>query len=187
MREPFTHETSSSRSRLIDHHQEGSRKDWQEWEQAINTEYRGLKDSNTLAIVKTPKGARILGTLKLWEYKEDNGRLVKCKVRMVVRGDQQVKGESFNSFNLYAPVLKAQEGLLILAITTAEGCRVYKTEDTSKAFLYGSMGAHNSQYQAQGRISEEELQGFQHHWRRPHEDVLGYGGRTGQQDYQARS
>ncbi len=64
-----------------------SRKDRQEWEEALNKEYRGFKDSNALAVVKLPKGARILGTLTRWDYKEDNGRLVKYKVCMVVRGD----------------------------------------------------------------------------------------------------
>ncbi len=49
-----------------------SRKELQEWEEALNKEYRDFKDRNTLAIVKPPKGARILGTLAWWEYKEDN-------------------------------------------------------------------------------------------------------------------
>ena len=80
-----------------------SRKDRQEWAEALNKEYRGFKDSNALAIVKPPKEARILGTLTRWEYKEDNGTLVKYKVRMVVRGDQQVEGESFTASDLNAP------------------------------------------------------------------------------------
>ena len=58
---------------------------------------------------------------------------------MVIRGDQQVEGESFTASDFYAPVLKAQEAWLILAIAAAEGCLVYKT-DTSQAFLYSSMG-----------------------------------------------
>jgi hypothetical protein len=246
-----------------------SLKDRQEWAEALNKEYRGFKDSNALAIVKPPKVARILGTLTRWEYEKDNGRLLKYKVCMVVRGDQQVEGESFTSSYLYAPVLKAPEARLLLAIAAAEGCSVYKT-DTSQAFLYSSMGddvvyieasdwpdmgtlahirkatafnssralwnptgspqmthsylgldgkerlprsqqredylheaqgcafyypqpvcgrhdARNNQYQAPGRVSEEVFKGFQHHWRRPHEDALGYGGRTGQQDDQAPS
>jgi hypothetical protein len=60
-----------------------SRKDLQEWAGALKKEARGFKDSTSLAIVRPPKGARILGMLTQWEYKEDNGRLV--KVRMVVR------------------------------------------------------------------------------------------------------
>ncbi len=55
--------------------------------------------------------------------------------------DQQVEleGECITSSDLYAPVLKALEATLILAIASAEGCSVYKT-DTSQAFLYCSMG-----------------------------------------------
>ncbi len=64
-----------------------SRKDRQEWAEALNKEYRGFKDRHALAVVKLPKGARILGTLTRGENKEDNVRLVKYKVRMVVRGD----------------------------------------------------------------------------------------------------
>ncbi len=100
------------------------------------------EDMTALAIVKQPKGARILGMLTRWEYKEENERLVKYKVRMpvTVRGDQQVEGESFDSADLYAPVLKAYEARLLLTIAAAEGGSVYKT-DTSQAFLYGSMGS----------------------------------------------
>jgi hypothetical protein len=74
------------------------------------------------------------------EYKEENGKLVKYKVRVTIRGDQQVAGESFIATDLYAPVLKAHEArlLLLVAIAAAEGCSVYKT-DTSQAFLYGNM------------------------------------------------
>ena len=71
-----------------------SRKDRQEWAEALNKEYWGFKDRNALAIVKPPTGARILGTLTRWEYNEDNGTLVNYKVRMVVRGDQRVEGEA---------------------------------------------------------------------------------------------
>ncbi len=46
-----------------------SRKDQQEWEEALNQEYRGFKDRYALAVVKPPKGARILGTLTRLEYK----------------------------------------------------------------------------------------------------------------------
>ena len=57
---------------------------------------------------------------------------------MTIRGDQQVPGESFVATDLYAPILKAHESRLLLAIAAAEGCSVYKT-NTTHAFLYGSM------------------------------------------------
>ena len=47
-----------------------SRGDRQDWAEALNKEFLGFKDMKALAIVKPPKGARILGTLTRWEYKE---------------------------------------------------------------------------------------------------------------------
>jgi hypothetical protein len=115
-----------------------SRKDREQWEEAMMKEYHGFQDMKALAIVKQPKGARLHDTLTRWEYKEENGKLMKYKVCMTIRGDQQVAGESFVATDLYAPILKAHESRLLLAIAAAEGCSVYKT-DTSQAFLYGSM------------------------------------------------
>jgi hypothetical protein len=64
---------------------------------------------------------------------------VKYKVRMTVRGDQQVEGESLDSaesaLTFMRQYLNSQ-----LPPAAAEGGSVYKT-DTSQAFLYGSMGS----------------------------------------------
>ncbi len=101
-------------------------------------EYREFQNMKALAIVKPPKGARLHDTLTRWEYDEENGKLVKYRVRLTIRDDQQVAGESFVATDLYAPDLKSHEPRLLLAIAAAEGCSVYKT-DTSHAFLCGSM------------------------------------------------
>ena len=73
------------------------------------------------------------------EYKEDNGEFLKCKVCLCARGDQQEPGVSFQESDLYAPVLKAAEARLLLALAAAEGAKVVKT-DTKPAYLYGDMG-----------------------------------------------
>ncbi len=87
-------------------------------------EYRWLQDMKALPVVKLPKGARLHGTLTRWEYKEENGKLVKYRVRMTIGGDQQVVGEGFVATDLY-PVLKAHEARLLLAIAAVDGCSVY--------------------------------------------------------------
>ncbi len=110
-----------------------ARRDGEDWAAAMHKEYLRFKDVKAPAIVKPPKGARILETLTRWEYKEENGKLVKYKVRMTVRGNQQVEGESFDLADLYAPVLKHYEARLLLAIAAAEGCPVWNT-DTRQAF-----------------------------------------------------
>ena len=60
-------------------------------------------------------------------------------------GDQLIKGESFNSSDLYAPTLKAPEARLLAAIAAEHGCPLLKT-DTRQAFLYGEMGEDEGVY-----------------------------------------
>jgi hypothetical protein len=58
---------------------------------------------------------------------------------MCVRGDQQIAGVSLKETDLYAPVLKAAEARLLLALAAANGYRVLKS-NTKQAYLYGDMG-----------------------------------------------
>ncbi len=48
-------------------------------------------------------------------------------------------GVSFKQTDLYAPVLKAAEARLLLALAAANSDKVIKT-DTKQAYLYGDMG-----------------------------------------------
>ena len=60
-------------------------------------------------------------------------------MRLCAREDQQLREVSFKESDLYAPVLKAAEARLLLALAAAEGAKVIKT-DTTQAYLYGDMG-----------------------------------------------
>ncbi len=53
--------------------------------------------------------------------------------------DQQILGVSFQESDLYAPVLKAAEARLLLALAAENGAKVVRT-DTKQAYLYGDMG-----------------------------------------------
>ena len=89
-----------------------SRVDYKEWQQAYSKEYKGMIDCGAVRAVKPPPGVKILGTTTRTEYKGTNGTFDKRKVRMCVRGDQQVEGQDFFQQDLYAPTLKAQEARL---------------------------------------------------------------------------
>ncbi len=82
---------------------------------------------------------KIHDTLTRSESEEDNSEFLKNKVRLCARGDQQIPGVSFQESDLYAPVLKAAEARLLLALAAANGAKVVKT-DTKQAYLYGDMG-----------------------------------------------
>ncbi len=68
-----------------------SREDSREWQEAYFKEYKGMMDRGAVQAVKPPPGAKILGTTTRTEYKTSNDIFDKRKVRMCVRGDQQVE------------------------------------------------------------------------------------------------
>ena len=116
-----------------------SRVDAKEWQEAYNKEYKGMMDRGAVrAVNPPPPGPRSLG--------QPQGRSTRAsmepstKVRMCVRGDQQVEGQDFFQQDLYAPTLKAQEARLIAAIAAQYKTKLYKT-DCKQAFLYGDMDA----------------------------------------------
>jgi hypothetical protein len=118
-----------------------SSKDKQLWEEAFSKEFVGFQDRKVFKIVRPEPGKKILHTLTRMEYKEDNGKFVKCKLCLVVRRDQHVAGKSFNEIDLYSPVLKATEASLLLAIAAEQGCKVrMRKTDTHHSFLYWDIG-----------------------------------------------
>ena len=115
-----------------------SRIDREEWDEAYRAEYQGFIDRDVFEVVRPPPGVKILGTTTVCDYKMDNGVFQKRKVRMCVRGDQQVEGVNFHASDLYSPTVKAAEVRLLAAIAAEHDAPIYKT-DTRQAFLYGSM------------------------------------------------
>jgi hypothetical protein len=77
---------------------------------------------------------------------------------MCVRGDQQIAGVSFKETDLYAPILKAAETLLPLAIAAAHGEKVLKT-DTNQAYLYGNIGDDMVNIRPPDWCPEQKLEG----------------------------
>ena len=113
--------------------------DKQAWAAAYNSEYLGFKQREVFKIVKPEPGVRIHDILTRLEYKEDNCEFLKCKVCLCARGDQQESGVSFQESDLYAPVLKAAEARLLLALAAAGEAKVVKT-DTKHPICTGIWG-----------------------------------------------
>jgi hypothetical protein len=67
------------------------------------------------------------------DYKVTNGVFDKRKIRLCVCCNQQVEGVHYKSGDLYAPVMKAAEVRLMVAIAAQYGCKMLKT-DTKQAF-----------------------------------------------------
>ena len=71
--------------------------------------------------------------------KERLGALQLYKVRLCVMGNQQKEGVHYKLGELYAPVMKAAEVRLFMAIAAQNGLEVFKS-DTKQAFLNGEKG-----------------------------------------------
>jgi hypothetical protein len=80
-----------------------SRKDHEQWEDAMMKEYCWFQDMKAQAVVKLPKGARLHCTLTRCDHNEENCKLVRYRVRMTIRGDEQSAGENFVATDLYTP------------------------------------------------------------------------------------
>ena len=94
-----------------------SREDHAEWQEAYLKEYLGMKSRDAMVYATPPQGTKLLGTLTSTEYKVGpDGVFDKRKVRLCIRGDQQIEGVNYVQQDLYAPTLKASEARLIAAI-----------------------------------------------------------------------
>jgi hypothetical protein len=93
-----------------------SRVDKHEWATSYDKEYKGFCERQAFNLVPAKPSVKIHDTITRLEYKEDQDSFLKRKVRLCARGDQQVKGARFNSFDLCALTLKSTEAKLLAAI-----------------------------------------------------------------------
>lgn len=103
-----------------------------------------IKERNNFIKYKTFEGvnkeeielidmSKILGTIPLFVRTLDNQNNTKCKVRLVLRGDQQVE---IDKFDMYAPTSITEMNKLMLNIAYTNGWYV-EIFDVSAAFLEG--------------------------------------------------
>ncbi len=74
--------------------------DAQEWAEAYDKEYKGIKQHSVFQTVRMEKGMKIMGMTTSTEYKVTNGVFSKRKVRLGTRGNQQEKGLQFNQLDI---------------------------------------------------------------------------------------
>ena len=101
-------------------------------------EYQGFYEQGTLQVARPEPGSKILDTTTRADYKVTNGVFDKRKIRLCVCGNQQQEGVHYDSGNLYAPVMKASEVRLMVAIAAQNQTKLLKT-DTKQAFLKGDI------------------------------------------------
>ena len=96
-----------------------SRSDWEQWLCAENVEITKCFEKGTFEIVDLPPGVKELPSM--WQYAlktGPSGEFVKCKARLVARGDLQFDYEYGETF---APTSRFSVVRLLIAIATQAG------------------------------------------------------------------
>ncbi len=104
------------------------RVDQQEWAEVYDKEYQGFIEQGTLKTARPEKKAEVLDTTRRADYKVTNWVFDKRKIRPCVCGNQQVEGVHYKSEDFYAPVMKAFEVRLMVAIAAQYRCKILKTD-----------------------------------------------------------
>jgi hypothetical protein len=123
------------------------------WRAAMEEELNSLRDRETFEdVFFLPKGARPISCVWVYKYKvlteapTDNnwviralpdGRLIRYKARLCVRGNQQLKGIDFH--DTYAPVIRGEIVRLLIALLVEDSELVGDQMDAVTAFLNGNL------------------------------------------------
>ena len=108
-----------------------------QWMKAMHKEIRSLQKNGTYKLVELPKGKRPLKCKWVFKLKKDgNGKLVRYKSRLVVKGFEQKKGIDFDEN--FSPVVKMTSIRTILSMTTSLDLEVQQL-DVKTASLHGDL------------------------------------------------
>lgn len=105
----------------------------QKWKEAVDRELAALASFNTWRLEDLPAGKNLVSSRWVFSLKKDQqGRIVKFKARLVARGFSQRKGVDFEE--TFAPTVKYDSLRMALAIATAEDLEIHQV-DVENAYL----------------------------------------------------
>ncbi|CAM8965989.1 unnamed protein product [Rhodiola kirilowii] len=109
----------------------------QKWRDAMNNEIEAIEKNKTWELVNLPANARSIGVKWVFKTKlNEDGKIDKCKARLVVKGYSQKKGVDYTE--VFAPVARWDTIRIMLAIAAQSGWKVFQL-DVKSAFLYGEL------------------------------------------------
>lgn len=107
------------------------------WDDAEEEELLSIREHEVADEVPIPPGVKPIGCRYVYAVKRNgDGEIVKVKVRLVVRGDEQVHGVDF--FGGFAPTLRFGSLRTVLAVAAKHGMSSVQLNVTS-AFLNGGL------------------------------------------------
>ncbi|WCJ23129.1 Retrovirus-related Pol polyprotein from transposon RE2 [Euphorbia peplus] len=107
------------------------------WRDAMGTEIRALGDQKTWILVKLPPRKKALGSNWIFtEKRDENGKLLRYKARLVCFGNHQVEGIDYNE--TFAHVAKMVTIRTFLSVAAVKGWSVHQM-DVHNVFLHGDL------------------------------------------------
>lgn len=111
--------------------------DAKHWKAAMRDEYQSLLENNTWELVDAPAHRKIIDNKWVFKIKRDtDGKIVRHKARLVVRGFAQKRGIDYDE--TYAPVVRHTSIRYILAIAAKYVLDIQQM-DAITAFLQGEL------------------------------------------------
>lgn len=110
----------------------------QEWVAAMNEEFNTMQERKVWDLVEKPLNANVLGCRWVYTIKKDeSGKIVKYKSRLVAQGFRQVKGETFEE--VYSPVVNFAVIRLFFTIFVCLNKWKHVQCDVKCAYLYAPL------------------------------------------------
>ena len=107
------------------------------WMKAMQEEMHSLLKNDTYELVELPKGRKALRNKWVFKLKKDSdGKLLKYKARLVVKGFGQKKGIDFDE--IFSPVVKMSSIRVVLSLTASLDLELEQL-DVKTAFLHGDL------------------------------------------------
>lgn len=130
--------------------------DARQWEEAYREELRSLKEMGVYQLVPredVPSGHKVQKGRPVFKIKRDeNGKAVRFKVRLVFKGYEQVYGKDYTKTT--SPTARMESWRVLLHIAATKGWDATQI-DVKTAFLYGLLPDDEVQYMQQPNGFEE--------------------------------
>jgi hypothetical protein len=130
-------------------------KDATKWKEAMDAEFKSLKDNETWKLCRLPNGRNAIGCRWILRKKLNaNGTINKYKARLVAKGYSQKEGIDYEE--TFSPVVKFNSIRIIFAIAVNNNLLLHQM-DVKTAFLNGNIEEDIYMQQPEGYSNEDGL------------------------------
>ena len=125
-----------------------SNREEQDLGMCMDVEIEAIERNKTWELTDLPKGAKRIGVKWVFKSKlNENGKVDKCKARLVEKGYAQQHGIDYTE--VFAPVARWDTVRMVIALATQNGWKMYQL-DVKSAFLHAELNEYVYVEQPQG-------------------------------------